>query len=119
MEEILGELSARKRRTLFCRFFCSSEPPALVARPGETAEVAAAARLCNEMRVPLITSGGGGIGLVEAANAVVLDLARMNKILSVNATDFDALVEPAVSCRALDAHLAEKTPLMFTVGGWR
>ena len=60
-----------------------------VLRPGSTAEVAALVKLCSEHRVPIVPQGGN-TGLVlgsvpdDSGNAVVMSLARMNSIRSVD-----------------------------------
>ncbi len=60
-----------------------------VLRPGSTAEVAALVRLCMAHRVPIVPQGGN-TGLVlgsvpdASGTAVVLSLARMNRIRAVD-----------------------------------
>ncbi|SOB91320.1 glycolate oxidase [Rhodobacter sp. JA431] len=63
--------------------------PLAVVLPRTTAEVAAALKLCHEMGVPLVPRGAGTSlagGSMPSADAVVLGLARMNRVLEV---DFD------------------------------
>ncbi len=60
-----------------------------VLRPGSTAEVAALVRLCVAQRVPVVPQGGNTglvLGSVPDASgaAVVLSLARMNRIRAVD-----------------------------------
>ncbi len=60
-----------------------------VARPAATAEVAALVRLCAERRVPLVPQGGntgvcGGAIPDASGSALVLSLARMNRIRSLD-----------------------------------
>jgi FAD/FMN-containing dehydrogenase len=60
-----------------------------VIRPGDTREVAEIIRLCCEFRVPVVPQGGN-TGLVlgsvpdASGNAIVLSLARLNRIRAVD-----------------------------------
>ena len=59
--------------------------PAIVVRPGETAEVAAVMKLCAETRTPVIPFGGnsglsGGTVARAEDQVVLLSLERMNKV---------------------------------------
>ena len=59
--------------------------PAIVVRPGETAEVAAVMKLCAETRTPVIPFGGnsglaGGTVARAEDQIVLLSLERMNSI---------------------------------------
>ena len=62
---------------------------AAVARPANTAQVAAVMKLCAETGTPLVPQGGNtgmcGASVPNAAgNEIVLSLARMNKIIDVD-----------------------------------
>jgi glycolate oxidase len=57
------------------------------------------ARLCHEMRVPLVPRGAGtGYtgGAVPVAGGIVLSLERLNRILEIDAENLLAIVQPAV-----------------------
>ena len=74
-------------------------PADLVVQPGSTEEVAAVARHCHEMRVPLVPRGGGtGYtgGAVPVAGGVVLSLERLSRILEIDEENLLAIVEPNV-----------------------
>ena len=74
-------------------------PADLVVQPGSTEEVAAVARHCHEMRVPLVPRGGGtGYtgGAVPVAGGVVLSLERLSRILDIDEENLLAIVEPNV-----------------------
>src|ERR1700757_4600940 len=61
--------------------------PALVALPGNTAEVQAVVRLCNEQAIPFVARGAGtGLsgGALPVADGIVISLARLTRILSVD-----------------------------------
>lgn len=61
---------------------------AAVARPASTAETAEVVRICAETRTPLVPQGGNtgmcGASVPCGADQIVLSLARMNKVLSVD-----------------------------------
>ncbi|MBX6320955.1 MAG: FAD-binding oxidoreductase [Rhodospirillaceae bacterium] len=70
----------------------------LVARPGSTAEVAAVVRLCAEARVPIVPQGGntgymGGATPSPDGDAVVVSLARMNRVRAIDAANYTMTVE--------------------------
>ncbi|PYF09711.1 glycolate oxidase [Rhodobacter viridis] len=61
--------------------------PLAVVLPRTTAEVAACLRLCHQMGVPVVPRGAGTSlagGSMPSADAVVLGLARMNRVLEVD-----------------------------------
>ncbi|WP_444463023.1 FAD-linked oxidase C-terminal domain-containing protein [Rhodobacter capsulatus] len=61
--------------------------PLAVVLPRTTAEVAACLTLCHEMGVPVVPRGAGTSlagGSMPSADAVVLGLARMNRVLEVD-----------------------------------
>ena len=74
-------------------------PPDVVVLPGNTAEVAAIARYCNDTRTPLVPRGGGtGYtgGAVPVRGGVLLSLERLNRILEIDEGNLVAMVEPNV-----------------------
>lgn len=75
----------------------------VVAR--DTADVSAALAWANEHGVP-VSVRGAGTGLAGGANAydggLILSLARMNRILHINADDRLAVVQPGVITAELD-----------------
>ena len=84
-----------------------------VARPGSTAEVAEIVRACRAAGVPIVPQGGN-TGLCGAAtpsengDAVVLSLARMNRVREVDPLNYTITVEAGVILldvqRAAEAH---------------
>jgi glycolate oxidase len=81
-------------------------PADLVLLPGSTAEIAAIARLCHEMRVPLVVRGAGtGYtgGAVPLSGGVVLSVERLNRILEIDEENLLAVVQPAVITGDLQA----------------
>jgi glycolate oxidase len=74
--------------------------PALVALPGDTAEVQAVVRLCNEARIPFVARGAGtGLsgGALPVAEGIVISLARMTRILEIDVERGQVVVEPGVA----------------------
>ncbi len=81
-------------------------PADLVVLPGSTAEVAAIARLCHDLRVPLVPRGAGtgySGGAVPIRGGVVLSLERLNRILAIDEANLLAIVQPAVITGDLQA----------------
>jgi glycolate oxidase len=79
-------------------------PADLVVLPASAHEIAAIARHCHEMRVPLVPRGGGtGYtgGAVPLSGGVVLSLERMNRIIEIDEENLLAVVEPNVITAAL------------------
>src|SRR4051794_26212629 len=74
--------------------------PDLVLLPRDAEQVAAAVRVCHERKVPFVARGAGtGLsgGALPVADGVVISLARLNRILSVDPVDRRAVVEPGVT----------------------
>jgi glycolate oxidase len=73
--------------------------PDVVVLPGNTAEIAALARLCNGERVALVVRGAGtGFtgGAVPTEGGVLLSMERLNRILAIDELNLLAIVEPNV-----------------------
>lgn len=73
--------------------------PGAVVFVSSAAEVSSVVRACNEFEFPYIARGSG-TGLSGGASAlnhaVVIEMARMNRILEINTQDRYAVVEPGV-----------------------
>lgn len=82
----------------------------LVVAPRSTAEVAAVVAACAEAGVSIVPQGGNtGLcgGAVPAAEQVLLSMARMNRIRSVDAHDYSITVE--AGCVLADVQRAAET----------
>ncbi len=83
--------------------------PLAVVEPRTTAEVALLARWAHGAGVGLVARGSG-TGLSGASRAddgvVVVSFAQMDKVLSVDGRDHVAVVQPGVTLRQLNEHLA-------------
>jgi glycolate oxidase len=80
------------------------QPPLAVVLPRSTAEVAAVLRFCNEQGVRVVPRGAGTSlsgGALPLADAVVIGLMRMNRILEINTEDRYARVEAGVTNLAI------------------
>ncbi len=78
--------------------------PELVLFPQHTEQVSRIAAYCNKHKVSL-TSRGAGTGLsggcLPVEGGVVLSLEKMNRILSIDKVNYQAIVEPGVINEAL------------------
>ncbi|RFU22010.1 FAD-linked oxidase C-terminal domain-containing protein [Geodermatophilus marinus] len=83
--------------------------PALVVLPATTEEVAAVVRLCARDGVPFVARGAGtGLsgGALPVADGIVIGLARMRAVLSVDVDDQRAVVQPGVTNAGISAAVA-------------
>ena len=83
--------------------------PEMVVRPGSTKEVSEILKLCNEKHIP-VTTRGAGTGLsgqaVPVMGGILLEMMRMNHILSVRVEDLYCEVEPGVVFAKVNEALA-------------
>ena len=82
-----------------------------------TAEVVEIVKLCREHKVPLIPYGAGSSleGHILAVNGgLCLDLSEMNQIVAIHGEDMDAVVQPGVTRKTLNAAL-HGTGLFFPI----
>src|SRR5437867_10751996 len=85
-----------------------NEPPDAVVFPQDTADVQEIVRICAAHRVPMIPFGTGTSleGHVNAPlGGVSIDFRDMNRVLAVHAEDFDCVIEPGITRKALNEHL--------------
>jgi len=86
-------------------------PPDAVVFAESTDDVVAVVNLCREAAVPVIPFGAGTSvegNTLAVRGGVSLDLSRMNRILQVNAEDFDCVVEAGVRREELNAYLRDQ-----------
>src|SRR5262245_44099731 len=82
----------------------ANEPPDAVVFPQSTGDVQGIVRICASHAVPVIAFGTGTSleGHVNAPfGGVSIDFRDMNKVLAVNAGDFDCVVEPGITRKQL------------------
>lgn len=83
--------------------------PEVVVVPASTAEVAAVARIAARAGLPLVARGAGtGLagGSVPASGGIVVSLARLDRVLSINPADRTAVVQPGVVNSELSERVA-------------
>jgi glycolate oxidase len=81
--------------------------PEAVVLPRSAEQVQAVVRLCARDRIPFVSRGAGtGLsgGALPAAGGIVISLARMNRILSVDLANRQVVVEPGV----INAHVTQR-----------
>ncbi len=81
-----------------------------VVFPETNEEVSKILKLCNEHKIPLTPFGTGTSlegNVVGNEKGITICLEKMNKILSVNAEDFDCRVQACVTKEQLNEHLRE------------
>ncbi|XP_077982601.1 putative D-lactate dehydrogenase, mitochondrial [Glandiceps talaboti] len=92
-------------------------PPDVVVWPGNTEEVSQVAKLCSQHSIPMVPFGSG-TGLEGAATgvkgSVCIDLTKMDKVVELNAEDFDVTVEPGITRKFLNNYLRD-TGLWFPI----
>ena len=84
--------------------FCYRQLPLAVALPRAASEVAAVLAICHERKVPVVARGAGtGLsgGALPIAGGLVLGLARLDRVLEVDAANRSARVEPGVTNLAI------------------
>jgi len=82
--------------------------PDVVAFPGSPEEVASCLRLARRYRTPVVVRGAGtnlSGGTVPIRGGLVLNLLRMDRILSIDPLRRRAVVEPGITNGRLNQHL--------------
>ncbi|MFN8392729.1 MAG: FAD-linked oxidase C-terminal domain-containing protein [Bdellovibrionota bacterium] len=86
----------------------SGQLPDVVFFPRSTADVSRLLSACCERSIP-ITAFGAGTGLeggaIPTQAGVSIDLTEMNQVIAIHESDFDAVVQPGVTHRQLNAAL--------------
>ncbi len=81
-----------------------------VVFPETNQEISQILRLCNEHKIPVVPFGTGTSlegNVVGNEKGITISLEKMNKILSVNAEDFDCRVQACVTKEQLNEYLRE------------
>src|SRR5438477_4035375 len=89
----------------------ANEPPDAVVFPQAMSDVQDIVRICAANSVAVIPFGTGTSleGHVNAPyGGVSIDVRDMNRVLAVHAEDFDCVVEPGVTRKALNEHLRDQ-----------
>jgi D-lactate dehydrogenase (cytochrome) len=91
--------------------------PDAVVWPHSTEEVVTVAKACREHRVPIIPFGVGSSlegHILALHGGISLDFSEMNKVLAIHGEDMDAVVQPGVTRKQLNAAL-HGTGLFFPI----
>uniref|UniRef100_A0A4W3IEY2 Probable D-lactate dehydrogenase, mitochondrial n=1 Tax=Callorhinchus milii TaxID=7868 RepID=A0A4W3IEY2_CALMI len=97
--------------------FHRCHPPEAVVWPQSVEQVSSLAGICYKHNVPIIPFGTGtGVegGVVAWMGGVCFNLTKMDKVVDVNAEDFDVTVEPGVTRKSLNYYLRD-TGLWFPI----
>lgn len=97
--------------------YIPNQPPDAVVFAHSAEEVQDIVRICAAHKVPVIPFGTGTSlegGVNAPAGGICIDLARMDRIVRVDASDLDAVVQPGVTREALNTHLRD-TGLFFPI----
>ncbi len=81
-----------------------------VVFPETNEEVSKVLKICNDNKIPVVPFGTGTSlegNVVGNSNGITISLEKMNKILSVNAVDFDCRVQANVTRKQLNEYLRE------------
>ena len=81
-----------------------------VVFPETNEEVSKILKLCNDHKIPVVPFGTGTSlegNVVGNENGITVSLEKMNKVLSVNAQDFDCRVQACVTKEQLNEYLRE------------
>lgn len=92
-------------------------PPDAVAYPETTAEVSAILKICHDTGCPVVAYGAASSlegQHLATLGGITLDMNRMNRVLTVNAEDLNAVVQPGITRIALNEEL-RATGLFFPV----
>ena len=85
--------------------------PQAVAFPNTNEEISSIVKLCNKNLIPIVPFGTGTSleGHVLGNNhGITISLENMNRVLSVNAEDFDCRVQAFVTRKQINEHLRDK-----------
>lgn len=86
-------------------YSAAAEPAAVVVRPGSAEEVARATAAVTMAGFSALARGGGtsytGGLLPDRPNSVIVDTARLNRVLEINVEDMYVVVEPGCTWKEL------------------
>jgi glycolate oxidase len=85
--------------------------PDVVALPENSKQVSGILKFANESKMPVTPRGGGtnmSGGSIPIKGGIVLSTARMNRIVEINKTNLNAIVEPGVILEDFNKALAKE-----------
>lgn len=83
--------------------------PKLIVYPKDTEEVSGVLKIAHRYRVPIVPFSGGTSlegQFIASRSGVTIDLNRLDKILQLNESDLDVVVQPSVSWQDLNEYLS-------------
>ncbi|WP_455364203.1 FAD-binding oxidoreductase [[Eubacterium] cellulosolvens] len=109
IEEIVGPENITTRKEEILCYMRDSSPlkykADAIVRAKTTEQVSAILKIANKKRIP-VTPRGAGTGVAGSSlpviGGIILDLYRMNKILSIDVDNQIVLVEPGIVCDTLN-----------------
>jgi FAD/FMN-containing dehydrogenase len=127
LTDLLGDRGVVRQQDMLARYSRDwsgdyTGCPLAVLRPGNTAEVAEAVRLCFQSGVPIVPQGGN-TGLVQGGlpstdgSEVVISLERLNRVRAIDHVNFSMVAE--AGCVLADlraAAIAEDLNLPLSLG---
>jgi len=90
--------------------FAETLPDAVIFAQS-TEDVASAVRICIDHQIPIVAFGAGTSlegNITPVKGGITLDLSRMDRIITVNAADFDCTVEAGVRREQLNEYLRDQ-----------
>ncbi len=112
LEGIVGSENSTTRTEEIICYMRDASPftlrPDAIVRPTTTGQVAAVLELANRERIPLTPRGAGTSAAgspLPVLGGIVLDMYRMNKIISIDIDNQMVSVEPGVVCDTLNDEL--------------
>ena len=97
--------------------FHVSRLPHAVIQPESREEIQNIVKICGRHRMPVVARGAGTSlegNCLAVQGGICIDTTKMNKIVVVNHSDFDVVVQPGVTRRQLNRHLKD-TGLFFPI----
>jgi len=113
LRQIVGREAVVADDTELLVYECDALPlfkhkPEAVVFPKNTQQVAAIVKLAHENRIPFLPRGSGtGLsgGAMAAEGGIIIEMQRMNRILSIDAENRIAVVQPGV----VNVHITQAT----------
>ncbi|KAG0687487.1 D-lactate ferricytochrome c oxidoreductase [Pichia californica] len=85
-----------------------NEFPLAIIYPESTEDVSEIMKICHKLKVPVVPFTGGTSlegHFISTRNGIIIDLAKLDKIIKLNADDLDIIVQPAVGWEYLRDYL--------------
>jgi len=92
----------------------AEQRPAVVLHPTTTEQVSAILRVADRERIPIVPRGaatGLAGGAVPIAGSICLNLARMNRIISISAPDSIVIAQPGVVTVPVSLQVNDAPPI--------